>query len=109
VVGAEFDWERGLSANVRNAPRFYAVLAVAIALAAVIAFTGVRPIRLLFIAGIFGGVGTPIGLAYLLLVGRNRRLMGDARISGWLLAVGWAVMAFVSAASLLALGKQLLA
>ncbi len=106
--GAEFDWEHGLSSNVRGAKRFYAVLAAAIVLGAAIAFTGVGPIRLLFISSILGGIGTPIGLAYLLLVGRSRELMGDARISGWLLAVGWAVTVFVSAASILALGRQLL-
>jgi len=72
VVGAEFDWPRGLSENPRRAPAFYAVAAVAMALGAAFAFAGYSPIRLLFLAPIAGGIGTPIGLVLLVLVASDR-------------------------------------
>jgi Mn2+/Fe2+ NRAMP family transporter len=100
VVGAEFDWRRGLSEPVRNAPWFYAVIAFATVLATAIAYSGVSPIRLLFIASIVGGLGTPISLAFLLLVASDRELMANRPVRIRLKLAGWAVTAMVSVVSL---------
>jgi Mn2+/Fe2+ NRAMP family transporter len=107
VVGAHFDWDRGLSKKVRNAPRFYATLALSMGLGVIITYSGVSPIRILFISGIIGGVATPIGLALLLLVASDAGLMQRWRIKGVLLVGGWLVTGLVSLASLIYLIQQL--
>jgi Mn2+/Fe2+ NRAMP family transporter len=100
VVGAEFDWRRGLSEPVRNAPWFYAVIAFATVLGTAIAYSGVSPIRLLFIASIVGGIGTPVSLAFLLLVASDRELMANRPVGIRLKLAGWAVTAMVTVVSL---------
>jgi Mn2+/Fe2+ NRAMP family transporter len=107
IVGAHFDWDRGLSKGVRRAPQFYATLALAMGLGVVIAYSGISPIRILFISGLIGGLATPIGLVYLLLVAADSTLMGNKRIKGRLLIAGWTVTVMVSLAGLVYLVQQL--
>jgi len=107
TVAEEFDWERGLSHRLRAAPRFYATVAVAVVLAAGSTFLGVAPMQLLFVASVLGGVATPVGLVYLMLVASSRRVMGSHRSSLPLLAAGWVVTLAVSAAALTGVVLQL--
>jgi len=106
VVGAEFDWPRGLSEEPRRAPAFYAVAAVAMILGSGFAFSGFSPIRLLFLASIAGGIGTPAGLVLLVAVASDRRLMGDHAVRGALRAAGWVVTLGVSLVSVVYLLQQ---
>jgi len=91
VVGTEFDWRRGLSHGIRNASGFYTALAASIALAAVVDLAGVSLMDMLVAASIIGGLGTPVGLAMLMRLARNRDVMGDKTISARLAAAGWLV------------------
>jgi Mn2+/Fe2+ NRAMP family transporter len=95
VVGAEFDWRRGLSQKVRNARGFYAVLALSIALGVAVDLAGVQLITMLVAASVIGGLGTPIGIVLLVRLGRDREVMGGQRISGGLAIAGWAVAGLV--------------
>jgi Mn2+/Fe2+ NRAMP family transporter len=76
-------------------------------LGVVIAYSGISPIRILFISGLIGGLATPIGLVYLLLVAADSTLMGNKRIKGRLLIAGWTVTVMVSLAGLVYLVQQL--
>lgn len=105
-VGAEFDWPRGLSQRPRNAPAFYAVATVAVGLGTVFGFAHISPIRLLFIASIAGGIGTPIGLVLLMLVAGDGRIMGGHAVRGALRVAGWIVVAGVSLVSIVYLVQQ---
>jgi Mn2+/Fe2+ NRAMP family transporter len=96
VVGAHFDWRRGLSRRVREARRFYAVLAAPIALAVVVTLAGVPPLRMLVVASVLGGVATPLGLVVLVRLGRDPRVMGERPISRGLAGVGWLAAAVLS-------------
>lgn len=100
MLGEEFSWRRGLSEPVRRARRFYLAVGGAILIAVVVAFAGVSPIRLLFISSIAGGIGTPISLAFLLLVARDQRVMRDHPIGPVLTAIGWAATIVIGAISL---------
>ncbi|HEY7134131.1 MAG TPA: hypothetical protein VIB48_03620 [Acidimicrobiia bacterium] len=64
-----------------------------------IASSGLSPIRLLFIASIAAGIGTPVSLASLLLVAGDRHLMAGRPIGIRLRVAGWAVTAMVTAVS----------
>jgi Mn2+/Fe2+ NRAMP family transporter len=95
VVGAQFDWRRGLSEPVRNAKGFYAVLAASLGLAFAVTLAKVPVIAMLVAASIIGGIGTPIGLVILVLLARDCRVMGTQRISIRLAVAGWTVAALV--------------
>jgi Mn2+/Fe2+ NRAMP family transporter len=107
VVGSDYNWERGLSKPIRHAPRFYSALAVSVVLGAAIAFSGVSPIRILFVAGVVSGIASPLGLVFLLLVAADRDIMRQHPIPGWLKTAGWAVTALMVAATLTYLAEQL--
>ena len=101
VVGAEFDWRRGLSEGIGRAQGFYAVLAASIALGVAVDLAGVPLLAMLVAASVLGGLGTPIGLVLLVLLARDPQVMGDQRISGWLAIAGWTVAVLVGGFGLL--------
>jgi Mn2+/Fe2+ NRAMP family transporter len=110
VVGAQFDWRRGLSEQVHHAPGFYGVLAASIGLAFAVTLAKLSVIGMLVAASVIGGFGTPIGLVILVLLARDRTVMGTDLISGQLAIAGWTVAVVVGGFGLLfvigaALGK----
>jgi Mn2+/Fe2+ NRAMP family transporter len=95
VVGAQFDWRRGLSEDVSNAWGFYGVLAASVGLAVTVTLANISVIDMLVAASVIGGFATPIGLVILVLLGRDHRVIGTQRISVRLAIAGWAVAAIV--------------
>ncbi|MGO9874811.1 MAG: NRAMP family divalent metal transporter [Acidimicrobiia bacterium] len=107
VTGAEFHWHTGLSTPIRSAPRFYATIVAAVALGAIVALSDVNPIQVLFAASVIGGLATPIGLIFLLLIGNNPETMHDHPLPGLLRLAGWAVVFIIAAAAVIAIGQTL--
>lgn len=110
VVGAQFDWRRGLSEPVENARGFYGVLAASIGLAFAVTLAKISVIGMLVAASVIGGFGTPIGLVILVLLARDHSVMGTQLISGRLALAGWTVAVVIGGLGLLfvfgaALGK----
>ncbi|WP_091102966.1 NRAMP family divalent metal transporter [Nonomuraea pusilla] len=99
VMGAEFNWRRGLSQPVRRARGFYAVIAASLLLGVICVVTGLRPITLLFLASLAGGLSTPVSLGFLMVVARDARLMGRWRITRRMAVFGWLIVATVTAVS----------
>ncbi|MBI4492731.1 MAG: Nramp family divalent metal transporter [Chloroflexi bacterium] len=109
VLADAFGWKSGLSEPVQPATLpFYGVVVGSLALGAALTYAGVAPIALLFFAGIVGGLGTPLLLVLLLLLGQDRAVMGEQRVPGWLAAIGWFTCVLVSLAGLLYLAQQVL-
>jgi hypothetical protein len=110
VVGAEFNWRRGLSEGVGRARAFYAVMAISVALAVAVGLADISVLGMLVAASIIGGIGTPIGLVILVLLARDPTVMGEQVVSRRLSVAGWVVAALVAVFGLLfvcgaALGK----
>jgi Mn2+/Fe2+ NRAMP family transporter len=107
VLAQQYGWPSGLSLRPRQATRFYAIIAGVTLLAGIVALIGVPPIRLLFWASLAGGIATPVGLALLLLLARDRAVMGSQRIGRRLAAIGWGTTALVTIVGVFFLGQQL--
>ena len=103
VVGAHFDWRRGLSERIGRARGFYAVLVTSIGLALAVTLAGIPVIGMLVAASVIGGFGTPIGLVILVRLARDPRVMGPRPISRRLAIAGWAVAVIVGGFGLLAI------
>ncbi|GAC1537538.1 MAG: divalent metal cation transporter [Candidatus Velthaea sp.] len=99
VAAEMFGWRSSLDAKFAKARRFYLTLAGCTAVAVLIGFAGVTPIKLLFFSGIAGGIATPFTMALMLLVGRDRQVMRHLRIPLWLACAGWAVVSVVTFAT----------
>lgn len=100
VVAEAFQWRRGLDKRFQRAPRFYLALLASLAIGAGLTFLRISPIQLLFASSIAGGLATPVTLILLVLIARDRAIMGKHRISPWLAAAGFAVTAVVTLASI---------
>jgi Mn2+/Fe2+ NRAMP family transporter len=68
---------------------------------------GLPPIGLLLAASIAGGLATPVGLVFLLLIARDRAAMHGMPVSSGLAALGWATTAIVAGSGMLFLWIQL--
>ncbi len=95
VLEETFDWKSSLDTKWWRAPRFYGSMVSMTLLATLAALLGASPIKILFASSIIGGIGTPITLIIMLLVARNRSIMGKHSISLWLAQAGWAVAGIV--------------
>jgi Mn2+/Fe2+ NRAMP family transporter len=101
VVGAQFDWRRGLSEPVHHAQDFYGVVTASIGLAFAVTLAKISVISMLVAASVVGGFGTPIGLVILVLLARDPMVMGARLISGRLAIAGWMVAIVVGGFGLL--------
>jgi Mn2+/Fe2+ NRAMP family transporter len=99
VAAEMFGWRRSLDATFAHARAFYLTLGGCTLVAIAIGLAGVQPITLLFCSGIAGGIATPLTMALMLLVGRNRKVMRQRIIPGWLAVAGWCVTAVVGGAT----------
>ena len=102
VVGAHFDWRRGLSEGIGRARAFYAILVASIGLALAASLAGIPVVATLVAASVIGGLGTPIGLVILVRLARDPQVMGPRPISRRLAIAGWAVAVIVGGFGLLA-------
>lgn len=106
VAAAAVGWTRGLSQPLARARPFYAVTAAVVGVAVALAFSGTARIRLLYLASIAGGLGTPLGIVCLLLVAGDHRIMGGRPVGPWLKAWGRLVTALVGAMTVVFLVRQ---
>jgi len=83
ALSEAFGWEEGLSRGPRRAGRFYVVLGATMLAGLLIHFSPIDPIRSLYYAAILNGLAAPPLIVLMLLLARDRRLMGASR-SGWL-------------------------
>lgn len=96
VTAEAFGWRRSLDSSFARARPFYLCLLGSLGVAAAIGAVGASPMTLLFIASIAGGLGTPITLVMMVLIGADGRTMGARRLPTWLLGAGWTVATIVS-------------
>jgi Mn2+/Fe2+ NRAMP family transporter len=107
VVAVQLGVPSGLPARPRRAPAFTGVIVGAAVLAlAVIIGLHLSPMRLLVLASIVGGMVTPVGLVALMLLSRDRLLLGRWTVHPGLRAAGWVVTVLISVLTVIYLVQQ---
>lgn len=106
VLADLFRWNVGLESAGREARPFHLVLLSTLAIGAAIAYAGIEPFQLLFLASLAGGIGTPVLLALLILVAQDSEIMQGQQIDRPLSAIGWLTTAIVGAAGIAFLVQQ---
>jgi NRAMP (natural resistance-associated macrophage protein)-like metal ion transporter len=105
AISEAMAWGASLDVKPRVAPKFYAVIAAAVALGLALDFAGLKAVQMLFWSAVVNGVLAPPLIVLLVLLTSNHRLMGRRvnppllRIMGWITA---AVMAAAAVAMFLA-------
>ena len=100
AVAETFSFKYGLNEKPSRAKQFYIVIAVSTIVGVLINFVGVNPITALFWTAVINGVLAPPMLLLIMLVARNKRVMGtriNNRVSN---LVGWATTALLFLAAL---------
>lgn len=98
-----FGWETGVDWRWREAPAFYALLALFVAFPAlfVLFLAPDQLVPVMFLSQVLNGVLLPFILVFVMLLANDKRIMGELR-SGWfLLAVGWLSTIVLAAMSIL--------
>jgi NRAMP (natural resistance-associated macrophage protein)-like metal ion transporter len=105
AVAGSFGWPAGLSKKPWQSEGFYLVLTAAMLVSIVVALLRFDPIQLMFWANVLNGVLSPILVIYLIVVGNNRKIMRNQRVS-WITNAGLVLTAVVmfAAAGLLFFG-----
>jgi len=100
AVAEVFDWREGLEEDVRSAPQFYAVIALATLIGLVLGISGVGAIRALFAAAVINGVVAPILIWAILQVSNDTEIVGVHRNGTISNVLGYAAAAVMGLAAL---------
>jgi len=104
-----FGWEAGLDRRWGEARAFYRLLAFFVGFAALfVLIPGLPLIGVMFLSQVVDGLLLPIILVFVMLLARDRELMGDLRSGSLATALGWTVTIGVGLLSLALVSSQLL-
>jgi len=110
AVTEAFGWESGLDRTWRQAPAFYALLAFFVGFSALfVLIPGLPLIVVMYLSQVFDGILLPFILVFVMLMSRDRRLLGRLRSSVPLYVAGWVVTGLISLLSLALVVSQILA
>ncbi len=107
AVAELFRWRASLDLTPRRARRFYLVLTGAIVIGMILDLFNTNPIRMLFWSAVLNGVLAPPLLILVMLVGNNRRVMGEHANGFWLNLLGWTATACMALAAVTLLATSL--
>jgi Mn2+/Fe2+ NRAMP family transporter len=100
-VSESLAWGGSLDSKPRVLPKFYSVLAIAVALGLCLDFAGFNSVRMLFYSAVLNGVLAPPLIVLVILLTSNRQVMGERRNTLLVRNLGWicaAVMAVCAVA-----------
>jgi len=84
------EWRVGLEIKPARATKFYLTLGAATLVGLLLNFIHFDPVKSLFIAAVINGVLAAPVMALMMVMARNRKIMGKFTLPGYLEAVGWA-------------------
>jgi len=99
AVAELFSWRAGLDLAPHRAPRFYLVFTGAMAGGIVLGLFDTNPMRILFLSAVLNGLLAPPLMVLVMLVGGNRKIMGEHVNGFWLSLLGWTATAVMTAAA----------
>ncbi len=88
AVAEAFDWRSGMNERPRMAPKFYAVIAVAMIAGLALDYSGVSAIKMLFWSAVLNGLLAPPLIVIIVVVCNNPRVMGREVNGRWLNVLG---------------------
>jgi Mn2+/Fe2+ NRAMP family transporter len=91
-------WPYGLARKPMAAKAFYATIALATMVGALINFSALDPIKALYWSAVINGVVAVPVMAIMMAMSANPKIMGKFAVGGALRAVGWIATAVMGAA-----------
>lgn len=100
AIAESFGWREGLYHKLKNAYSFYGVIIIAMVIGLLINFTPINPMKALIYAAVINGIVSPIVLVPIVLLSKNKKVMGDKASSPFVTFMGWLVTAIMAVAGL---------
>jgi NRAMP (natural resistance-associated macrophage protein)-like metal ion transporter len=91
-------WPEGLARKPKAAKAFYATIALATMVGALINFSPINPIKALFWSAVINGVVAVPVMVIMMSITANPKIMGEFAVGGALRAVGWIATGVMAAA-----------
>ncbi len=97
ALAEAFRWPSGLDRKWWDAKGFYGVIIIGVLAGAGINLVGINAIAALFWSSVLNGIIAPPLLALILVIARDRRIMGIRRIGPLLSSLGWLTVVLLAA------------
>lgn len=99
AVAESFGWREGLYRKFRQAHGFYGVITIATIIGLMINFTSIKPFTLLYYTAVLNGLCAPPLMILILLIGNNKKIMGEHTNSQFSNIFGWLITGVMSLAA----------
>jgi NRAMP (natural resistance-associated macrophage protein)-like metal ion transporter len=100
ALGEARGWPVGLARRPMQAKAFYATVALATMIGALINFSPINPIKALYWSAVLNGIVAVPVMAMMMLISDSRKIMGEFRIGDAMRVTGWAATAVMATAVL---------
>ncbi len=100
ALGETFGWRVGLSRRFSRAKAFYAAIAAAGLIGALLNFVHIDPIKALFWSAVINGVAAVPIMAMIMNLAGQETALGEFKIKGGLLIVGWVATGVMALAAI---------
>ena len=100
AVAETFRWKGSLDLKLYQARRFYGIVAIATLGGALLSLTKLDPMKALFWSAVINGMVAPPIMLVMMLLARNKRVMGTVTIHPLVASLGWIATAVMAAAML---------
>jgi NRAMP (natural resistance-associated macrophage protein)-like metal ion transporter len=100
AVSEAFRWGANLQKKPRQSKRFYGTIAVAVLIGISLNLAHLNPIKALFWSAVLNGVVAVPVMTFTMILSHNSKVMGDFKISRYLLVGGWIATAVMFLASI---------
>jgi Mn2+/Fe2+ NRAMP family transporter len=93
----------GLNKKLKQASAFYGVIIISMLLGLILNFIGLNPIKALIYSAVLNGMVAPIIIVLILLIARNKHVMGEWKNGKLTGAVGWLLAAVMAVSGVAAI------
>lgn len=101
VIAETFDWPASLDRPFHKARKFYLIVAASTILGFLMIFSGISPIRALFLTAILHGLVSPFLLSVLIHMANNSKIVGANKTGFWGNFLGYGAVVLTAAGSIL--------
>jgi NRAMP (natural resistance-associated macrophage protein)-like metal ion transporter len=103
AVSEGFKWREGLGRKLRQAHAFYGVILFSVLIGLGINFLGIDPIKALIYSAVANGIVAPVVLVLIVLIGSNKKIMGEWVNKRSTTVIGWLVTLIMVVAGIAAI------
>jgi Mn2+/Fe2+ NRAMP family transporter len=94
---------QGLNSKLKQASAFYGVIIISMLIGLTLNFLGLNPIKALIYSAVLNGIVAPIILVLIMLLARNKHVMGEWANGRFSTVFGWVAVVLMTASGIAAI------